>query len=130
MVCKSCGAVIESNLNECPYCGREIEKAKQQEPQTVIINNYNYASSEQKAPRVQKINQTINVEFVSDKNKIVALVLCILLGYFGVHKFYVGKKSSGVLYLFTCGLMGIGWFVDIFLIATGKFKDSHGLKLK
>lgn len=50
-------------------------------------------------------------------NKLVALLLCIFLGYFGIHKFYEGKVGMGILYLFTGGLFGIGWIVDIVLIA-------------
>lgn len=38
-----------------------------------------------------------------------------------MHRFYVGRTKSGLLYLFTGGLCGIGWIVDIVLIATDKF---------
>ena len=55
------------------------------------------------------------------KSKGVALVLCIFLGYIGVHRFYVGKTLSGVLYVFTFGLAGIGWLYDIYAIATDRF---------
>lgn len=58
------------------------------------------------------------------KNKTVTLILCILLGYLGVHRFYVGKNKSGVLYLLTGGLFGIGWIVDIILICTDKFNGT------
>ena len=50
-------------------------------------------------------------------NPIVELCLCIFLGYLGGHRFYTGKIKSGVLYLFTGGICGIGWLVDIILIA-------------
>ncbi len=56
-----------------------------------------------------------------EKNKTVTLILCIALGYLGVHRFYTGKVKSGVLYLCTGGLCGIGWIVDIILICTDKF---------
>lgn len=39
-----------------------------------------------------------------------------LFGCFGAHRFYYGKPVSGVIYLFTLGLLGVGWFVDLFLI--------------
>ena len=52
------------------------------------------------------------------KNKWTAFVLCLLLGYFGAHKFYEGKVGMGVLYLFTLGLFGIGWFVDLIVLLT------------
>lgn len=67
---------------------------------------------------------------VSSKNRIVALLLCIFLGYFGAHQFYVGKKNTGWLYLFTVGLCGIGWIIDIITLASGTFKDVNGHPLK
>lgn len=46
------------------------------------------------------------------KNKWVAFFLCFLFGVFGAHKFYEGKKGMGIVYLFTFGLCGYGWFFD------------------
>ena len=66
----------------------------------------------------------------SPKSRFVALVLCIFLGFFGAHYFYVGKSGMGVLYIFTIGLFYFGWFYDIYRIATGVFPDSNGLLLK
>ena len=63
------------------------------------------------------------------KSKIVALVLCILLGYFGVHRFYVGKGGSGLVWLLTFGLFGIGWLIDIVMILLGGFRDRFGRPL-
>ena len=64
---------------------------------------------------------------VQPKSKIAALIMCIFFGYFGVHQFYVGKVGMGILYIFTIGLFGIGWIIDIFLIAFGAFKDKNGI---
>lgn len=69
-------------------------------------------------------------EFIMSKyNKTVALILCIFLGYFGVHHFYVNNSKKGLLYLCTIGLFGIGWIIDIILICIDKFKDGDGLIL-
>lgn len=62
---------------------------------------------------------------MESKNKTVLLLLAILVGYLGIHRFYAGKAKSGILYLLTGGLCGIGWIVDIILIATGKFEGSQ-----
>jgi TM2 domain-containing membrane protein YozV len=66
---------------------------------------------------------------VSSKGKITALLLCIFLGTLGVHRFYVGKVGTGIIWLLTLGLLGIGVIVDIIMIAIGKFKDKQGLLL-
>ena len=50
------------------------------------------------------------------KNQIVALVLCIFLGLLGIHRFYLGYTGLGVLYIFTAGIFGIGWLIDIILL--------------
>ena len=67
---------------------------------------------------------------VSTRSKWVAFVLCFLLGVLGVHRFYVGKIGTGLLWLFTGGFFGIGWIVDMIMILTGSFNDNHGFPLK
>ena len=63
------------------------------------------------------------------KSKLVSMLLCIFLGNFGVHRFYLGKIGTGILYLFTLGLFGFGSFVDLILIASNKMKDKSGYDL-
>lgn len=65
----------------------------------------------------------------SDKSKWVAFFLCFFLGCFGFHRFYVGKVGTGILYLCTVGLFGIGAIVDCILILCGSFKDKYGYRL-
>jgi TM2 domain-containing membrane protein YozV len=49
------------------------------------------------------------------KSKGVAYLLWFFLGFWGIHRMYCGKWISGFIWLFTLGLFGIGWIVDIFL---------------
>ena len=44
--------------------------------------------------------------------KWIDFILCLFLGIFGVHKFREKKIGAGFLYLFTCGLFGLGWLYD------------------
>lgn len=39
-----------------------------------------------------------------------------IFGFTGAHRFYYGKKLTGILYFCTFGLLGIGWIIDAFLI--------------
>ena len=69
-------------------------------------------------------------EACSPKSKMLALVLCFLVGYLGIHRFYVGKYGTGIVWFVTAGCFGFGWVVDIIMIAIGSFTDSTGLPLK
>jgi TM2 domain-containing membrane protein YozV len=46
----------------------------------------------------------------------VAWILLTVLGVFGVHRMYMGKWLSGILYLFTLGLFGLGVLYDFWTL--------------
>ena len=62
----------------------------------------------------------------SPKSRLITLLLCIFVGGLGIHRFYVGKIGTGVLWLLTAGCFGIGALVDLIMIACGTFTDSDG----
>lgn len=47
--------------------------------------------------------------------KTIGYVLWIF-GFLGAHRFYYGKPVTGTIWFFTLGLLGVGWFIDLFLI--------------
>ena len=62
------------------------------------------------------------------KSKGVAYLLWFFLGIFSAHRFYLGKIGSGILYLFTGQLFGLGWLIDLFILGgmVDKYNLLHG----
>ena len=58
------------------------------------------------------------------------LILCFVLGWLGVHRFYAGKPGTGIVMLFTLGGYGIWSLIDFINIATGNFSDGDGNKIQ
>ncbi len=109
--CKHCGAKILSDAVLCTACGRQVEELKQAQSAqpTIVINNEN-----------NNVNSNTNINSVHgngcQKNKWVALLLCFFIGFLGAHRFYEGKVGSGILYLLTGGLLGIGVIIDFIIL--------------
>jgi TM2 domain-containing membrane protein YozV len=66
----------------------------------------------------------------SEKGFVPTLLLCFFVGFFGVHRFYVGKVGTGIAMLLTFGGFGIWSLIDFIMIACGSFKDAQGLPIK
>ena len=100
--CSSCGAIIKKEAVICPKCGVSHQKLEQ---------------------------ETINV--IQDVKKtsakwVTLLLLALWLGWLGIHRFYVKKYGTGLLWLITGGIFGIGWLIDFIWVITGQFKDKQG----
>ena len=113
--CQFCGKSIPNNAVFCASCGSQIEESRttgqyntayQEMPrsdyrpnQNIVVNNTTYSGREYREP----------------KNKWISLALCFFT-LFG-HKFYEGKIGLGIAYIFTGAFFGIGWIVDLFVLA-------------
>jgi TM2 domain-containing membrane protein YozV len=64
------------------------------------------------------------------KSKLTTLILLLILGFFGIHRFYTGYIWLGILYLFTGGILGIGIAVDLAFIICDQYEDKNGNILK
>lgn len=106
--CKHCGETIDKECVICPKCGKQVEELKTSNDKNIIINNSASASA--------SATVAVPVMGMHPKNKWIAFLLCFFLGYFGAHKFYEGKFAMGILYIFTMGLFGIGWLIDLIIL--------------
>ena len=59
-------------------------------------------------------------------SKVGAILITFFLGGLGVHRFMTGKIGTGILWLISGGVFGIGWLVDFFMVCTGSYKDKNG----
>lgn len=104
--CQHCGKPIDKECIVCTICGKQVGQIKPDQQQ-IIINNSNTNTN---------ANMNINGYHGRMKNKWVAFFLCLFLGIVGAHKFYEGKLGMGILYIFTLGIFGIGWIIDLVAI--------------
>lgn len=104
--CKFCGEAIDEECVICPKCGKQVGQVKTEQAETpnIVINNSN-----------SNVNQ-VGWMPGQPKNKWVAFLLCLFLGFVGAHKFYEGKIGTGILYILTVGVFGIGWLIDLISI--------------
>lgn len=108
--CPHCGEQIDTDCIICPKCGKQAGELGWND-KNIIINNSSSASS------AASTSATLSepLIYVKPKNKWIAFFLCLftICG----HKFYEGNAGMGILYLFTMGLFGIGWIVDLISLA-------------
>lgn len=96
-------------MKKCPYCMEDVHED---------------------AIKCKHCFEIIKEYPVSKKKRLVALVLCLFLGTFGIHRFYVGKTFTGLIWMLSLGLLGLGTFLDIIMIIVGTFKDKDGMSLE
>lgn len=66
---------------------------------------------------------------VSPRSRTVALLLTVVgpvFGLAGLQRLYAGRIGTGILWLLTFGLLGIGQLIDLFVVAAGEMRDGQG----
>lgn len=94
----------------------------------VVKKSPSAAAATPAVPSSQKVS--VDEGERSNKSRIVAGVLGIFLGEFGVHRFYLGYTGIGLLMLFTLGGCSVWSLIDAIRILVGKVPDAHGRPLK
>ena len=101
--CKECGQKIAKKAVICPHCGCQVEDTLSTATPQIVINNSN---------QNQNVNTNAAPLGARLRRKWISFFLCLFLGYCGAHKFYEGNFGMGILFLFTFGLFGFGWFFN------------------
>lgn len=101
MFCQKCGSQNQDDALKCVSCGETLNSRVGAGQPVINIVNTNTNTNTNVNPAVAGY----------PKNKWVSFFLCLftICG----HKFYEGKAGMGILYLFTVGLFGVGWIIDL-----------------
>jgi hypothetical protein len=133
MFCINCGSEIKQGSKICEYCGFDLSKQlkSQQKANNQKYNDYQTHTTTKTEIYVTPAAYSSYSPYgqVSPKSRIVLIILWFFFGVLGVHYFYAGRIGMGILWLLTGGLFGIGWIIDIIVILTGGFRDSHGRRI-
>ncbi|MFN7118520.1 MAG: TM2 domain-containing protein [Saprospiraceae bacterium] len=60
------------------------------------------------------------------KSQLTALLLAVFIGALGIHRFYLGYTTIGIIQLLTLGGCGIWALIDLIRIITGDLKPADG----
>ncbi len=114
--CSSCGSSLSTDTKFCPNCGAPVGQGSTDVPTSA-------------APQMNSNNNTSYV--AGAKSKMVAGLLGIFLGAWGIHNFYLGYSGKAILQIaltvITCGIAGIWGFIEGILILCGNINtDADG----
>ncbi len=105
MFCQNCGAEINDKAVVCVKCGNAVVPAVSASPQKTQSNEW-----------------------------LTAVLLCLFLGCFGIHRFYTKNTGIAVVQLILgllscCVISGIWAFIDLILLLTGNYTTGDGRSL-
>ena len=118
--CMNCGSDVQSDANFCPVCGKPVSAAD---------------NSAQNAAQQNPVHNASIIPDTEPKSRLLAGVLGLLLGGLGIHNFYLGNTTRGVIQILvtciTCGIGAIWGFVEGILILCRQINsDGYGRPLK
>lgn len=115
--CKECGKMISDSATNCPQCGAPVVKE-------IFCSNCGTKIPENSGfcPNCgTKLSSPAGKPAQANNSKrIPAAIFALILGTLGIHYFYIGKNTAGiltiVLSLCTCGIWGIVIFIQAILM--------------
>ena len=141
MFCPNCGSQAPDGANNCPNCGAALNGGANTNYGSGPINdgNQNFGTTDtfnNGANQYQSNNQQSqpnngNPTGGERKSKLVAGLLGILLGGIGVHNFYLGNTTRGIIQIVvtfvTCGIGSLWGLIEGILILCGNINtDANG----
>lgn len=134
MFCKNCASKIQDNAQVCTNCGVNVGEGNKF---CMHCGNKTNEEAEICVNCGVRIKNTNLLGGGMGRSKLVAILLCIFTGYFGIHRFYLGDNTSGFIMLaltiggvITCGVTSIIaaiWvIIDLILLILDKIADENG----
>lgn len=133
MYCKNCGNELKENASVCLNCGVSRGVGKK------FCENCGYAVENENASVCTNCGAslaskaTINFGQGENKSRLIAGLLGILLGGFGIHNFYLGYVGKGIAQIILSFCCGVGWIwglIEGILILCGNInEDASGSPL-
>ena len=116
---------------KCPNCSQTYDVDASMNGQTAQCSNCGNDFTVKpvfitRSPSTQPPTQSWANANQNGKDWLTTLLLCLFLGYLGIHRFYTGSVAIGVVQLFTFGGCGIWTLIDFIMILTNAYKDSDG----
>ncbi len=136
MYCSNCGAVVKRQANFCQSCGARLsapaQPAAAPQPPPPPPPAPGPITAPPPAPVAPAVASAVAR---SDRSRLAAGILGVILGWAGVHRFYLGHVGIGILQLIvtmlTLGIGGLWGFIEgIIILADGSFKDAEGKPLR
>lgn len=141
MFCRQCGKPMSEGDGFCQSCGTAVHTdtpaqgmpvtpvppTYQTPVQQIFVGGASSSSSSSSSSSAAAAAAVSGIaRGISPKSRLVASLLAILLGYFGIHRFYLGKVGTGILMLLTGGGFLIWWVIDSIVAVSGGLTDSEG----
>lgn len=137
MYCRHCGKVVTEVADFCTSCGVSVKKG----------GSFCRSCGAEVSPEADvcvKCGEKVRNTTQEPKSKVVAGLLGIFLGVFGIHRFYLGYTTIGLVQLllsllggiFTCGIasavVSIWGFIEGILILCNQVitTDADGNELE
>ena len=126
ILCKECGKEISDAAKNCPHCGAPVVRdVFCPKCGTKIAENLEYCPN-------CGARQNNRKNTASSKDRMTTALLALFLGTLGIHYFYLGKSTAGILTivisLCTCGIWGVLILIQAIIMLTmtdEEFEDKY-----